>query len=260
MTRIKSLDIFQGHNTNTYSLAMTILDWLNYINRISVGDLIDEDSLKYPITEYLERKEKQVCSQQETHPVFKKKRIDIAWDELSKIQEIESGKEPWGNYIELKYVKHISITNVTDDLFRLFYIKKRYPSSKCYFLVFGEKSLFKVKFHDDIIERVENIEYNHDVIENQEIEYRGEQEDSFAHWFTLQLENPKKEIYCDGTNPTSMYYDFLNRDKGTYYFRNENEKEDKINFCTKIVERRSNSDKQGSGFSIAIWEILLHTE
>lgn len=260
MTRKKTLNIFHGRNTNTYSLAMTILDWLNYINRISVGDLIDEDSLKYPITEYLERKEKQVCSQQETHPVFKRKRIDIAWDKLSKIKKIESGEVPWGNFIELKFVKNISVENVTDDLFRLYYIKRRYPKSKCYFLLFGEKSMFKVKFQDDIIERVEKIEHGHNIDEDLEIEYIGEQEDSFAHWFTLQLENPIKKIKCDGTNSTSKYYKFLNREEGTYIFRDKNIKKDKITFRTKIAERRSNSDKQGRGFSIAIWEILLHTE
>ena len=257
MTRKKSLNIFQGHKTDTYGLAMTILDWLNYINRISVGDLIDEDSLKYPFTEYLERKEKQVCSQQEIHPIFKRKRIDIAWDKLSKIKKIESGQKPWGNYIELKYAKNISIKNVTDDLFRLYYIKKAYPKSKCYFLLFGEKSLFKVKFQDYIIKREEKIEHSIDINETREIEYSGEQEDSFAHWFTLQLENPPKRIKCDGTNSTSMYYNFLNREEGTYIFRDKNIKKDKITFRTKIVERRSNSDKQGWEFSIAIWEVLL---
>ena len=157
----------------------------------------------------------------------------------------------------MKYVKNISVKNITDDLFRLYYIKNKYPKSKCYFLLFGEKGLFNVKFQNEIIERIEEIGHNPFVKETQEIEFKGEPEDSFAHWFTLQLENPRKKIECDGTDSTSLYYDFLNRDHGTYIFRNENEKEDKIVFRTKIVERRYSSDRQGGGFSIAIWEILL---
>ena len=117
--------------------------------------------------------------------------------------------------------------------------------------------MFKVKFQDDIIERVEKIEHGHNIDEDLEIEYIGEQEDSFAHWFTLQLDNPIKKIKCDGTNSTSKYYKFLNREEGTYIFRDKNIKKDKITFRTKIVERRSNSDKQGFEFAIAIWEVLL---
>lgn len=238
-----------------YDLSMAILDWLNYLKRVSAGDIIEEASLKYPITEYLERKGKYICAQQVNHPVFQRKRLDIAWGK-SRPKPDEEGDEKWSNYIELKYAKHVNIRNVTDDLFRLYFVKKKHPRSHCYFLLFGEKVLFNANFQRTIIEKEVVLKGPNGLTDKQEIEFKGESEQQFAHWFTLQPAEPLKKIRCNEQKTDSLYSDFLSRKKGSYIFRDEKFKKIKITFQTRLTQRCSNTNAPAE-FCVVIWEILL---
>lgn len=232
-----------------YELAMTVLDWLNYINRISKGqDILDESSFKYPITEYLERKKDAFCGLELNHPIFKRKKVDVVWRYANNSSSIKSEQE-WEYFMELKYASNTDVQRIFDDLCRLYYIKKKYNSSRCYFLICGEKELFVTNFQNKIIQSQKSIEQ-----EVEEKEYKGNNQPPYSKWFTLQPSNPTKIIECESNN--KYYRSFLTRKKGKYIFYNPQDKIDKIRFQTRLLERRTNANSHKE-FCIAIWEIEL---
>lgn len=250
MTNNFFLNNIKASQSELYNLVMAALDWLNYINRVSVGDILEEASLKYPITEYLERKEKKTCELEVIHPVFKRRRIDIAWrNELLQ----EENEVRWDCYMEVKYAKYIDEQNVFDDLCRLYYIKRKYQESKCYFIVFGERDYFVKNLQSNIIRKYSPLNNEFGVIDTKEIEDRRTNAHPYAKWFTLQMSNPHKAIKYSGKN--KYYRNFLTRKNGSYVFRDEKEKLGDIAFTTKLLERRSSTNAPGE-FCIAVWEIM----
>lgn len=245
-----TLNNIKSRQSELYNLVMAALDWLNYINRVSVGDILEEASLKYPITEYLERKEKKICELEVNHPVFKRRRIDIAWRDvlLEKTNEVK-----WDCFIEVKYAKNIDAQNVFDDLCRLYYTRKKYPESKCYFIIFGERDYFVNNLQSNIIHKYTPVNNEFGVPNTKEIEDRRRNAHPFAKWFTLQMSNPLKTIKY--TNNNTYYRNFLTRKNGAYIFRDAKDKLVEITLTTKLLERRSTTNSPGE-FCIAAWEVL----
>lgn len=92
--------------------------------------------------------------------------------------------------------------------------------------------------------------------EKEEIEYTNDDERKYSYWFTLQLKSPNKVINCNVQKEDSLYYSFINRKEAPYVFFKENEREEQIKFCTRLVTRNS-YPYVNDGYSIAIWEITL---
>lgn len=250
MTNNFTLNSIKANQSELYDLVMAALDWLNYINRVSVGDILEEASLKYPITEYLERKEKQTCELELIHPVFKRRRIDLAWrnELLQKENEVK-----WDCYMEVKYAKNIDEQNVFDDLCRLYYTKKKCPESKCYFIIFGERDYFVNNLQSNIIRKYSPENNELGVTDTKEIEDRRTNAHPYAKWFTLQMSSPHKTIKYTKNN--KYYRNFLTRKNGSYVFRDETEKLVEITFTTRLIERRSSTNAPGE-FCIAVWEVM----
>ncbi len=244
-----TLSNIKQQSSKFYELAMTVLDWLNYINRISRGqDILDESSFKYPITEYLERKKGAICGLEIDHPIFQRKSVDVAWRYADIDSTIKSEPE-WECFMELKYASNTDVQRIFDDLCRLYYIKKKFPDVKCYFLICGEKELFVANFQNKIIQSQKS-----EVTEVEEKEYKGNNQPPYSKWFTLQPSNPVKLIECEFNN--RYYHSFITRKRGKYIFHDSKDKIDTLCFQTKLLERRTNTNSPKE-FCIAIWEIEL---
>lgn len=120
---------------NVEDLARAVSLWLNYQATVcSSVNLLHEASFRYPITEYLERKERSISKLEEDHPIFENRPTDFQW-------KLKNKKY----YLECKYVKY-GYTNkkqefqrYIDDLCRLYYCIEDNKIDICYFLVCGNR-------------------------------------------------------------------------------------------------------------------------
>jgi len=123
-------------------LAASVIWWLNYLNSIGRGYVINESSIKYPVAEYLEKSisEKDNIKLEYNHPLFKKRSIDLLY---------KNDKEQIA--FEFKYIQNGSTTKkgekqrVFNDLLRLHYFLEN-GGDKAYFLICGKKDQFKNSF------------------------------------------------------------------------------------------------------------------
>jgi hypothetical protein len=127
---------------NHTHLASSVIWWLNYLNAIGRGYVINESSIKYPVAEYLEKSisEKDNIKLEYTHPLLKKRSIDLYY---------KNDKEQIA--FEFKYIQNGSTTKLSEkqrvfnDLLRLHYFLEN-GGDKAYFLICGKKDEFKNSF------------------------------------------------------------------------------------------------------------------
>ncbi len=241
-----------------YDLASAIIHWASYIKKVSHCDILEESSLKYPITEYLERYKGAECALEWPHAVFKQRRIDIVWNNKTDGEinlEINRDKDKkWDNFLELKYATTKDAQLLFNDLCRLYYLKKKFPESRCYFLYCGENDIYTQNFKTKIIK--ENIYEERDGIRilKKEKEYPKSTSGKLTKWFTLQMQTPNKTIEIAAGN--TQYRKFLSKEKGRFVFYDNNDKIDAPTFITRLIERQEDSNSNQE-LSVAIWEILL---
>lgn len=123
-------------------MAAAVIWWLNYLNAIGRGYVINENAIKYPVAEYLEKSiiEKKKIQLERNHPILWKRKIDVCYE--------KNGEEI---AFEFKYIKEGSTVKqserqrVFNDLMRLHYFLAG-GGSKAYFLICGNKTEFKNSF------------------------------------------------------------------------------------------------------------------
>ncbi len=127
------------------NVANVVHSWMSYLYEVSeTKHLAAESSLRYPISELLERKDDIKLEMEVRHPCFKRKRIDFMWTYK---------KQPsYGAYLEVKYVRDQSINtqDFFDDIFRLALIDENAHFKK-YFLVCGKTIDFGAHFRETLI-------------------------------------------------------------------------------------------------------------
>lgn len=115
-------------------IAEIIYYWLNYHNTVSKSNVLIESSIRYPLTEYLERRLGTEVYLEEPHPIFSGLHYDFKY----KCGNIQRN-------IELKYLHDYSNRSAEfkryfDDLVRLAVLK----GINC-FVLCGERNLFENK-------------------------------------------------------------------------------------------------------------------
>lgn len=130
---------------NWMKAAQGIEFWFKFHQVVGKSDLIIEDTIKYPLIDYLIADGDDTIRNiklEEYHPIFPSKEVDL-------ISKDESGLL---NYcIEFKLTSPQSLSKkerqrVIDDLLRLHYIHQKYKCP-CYLIVAGKSKDFLTEFH-----------------------------------------------------------------------------------------------------------------
>lgn len=150
-------------------LATSVHHWLSYVDKVSRTNLLLESSLRYAISEFVERKMHETCLLEQKHPHFPSRPIDFMWsiqkldlclDESNNLKVLcEDGTQNEaidkiledGYVLECKYAS--AATNgaherqrIFNDLCRLYYVLEHYPNAHAMFMMAGEISDFESHF------------------------------------------------------------------------------------------------------------------
>lgn len=121
-------------------LKSSIFYWMNYFCNVSKSDILLESSIRFPLTEYLERKFNADVTLEVPHPKFKNKFIDFKY-------VLKEAKDKSG-YIELKFLKRGMGSKdvrqrIFDDIIRLAVLDENVTN---YFIICGRRDFFNGRF------------------------------------------------------------------------------------------------------------------
>ena len=226
---------------NHTHLASSVIWWLNYLNAIGRGYVINESSIKYPVAEYLEKSisEKDNIKLEYNHPLLKKRSIDLYY---------KNDKEQIA--FEFKYIQNGSTTKLSEkqrvfnDLLRLHYFLEN-GGDKAYFLICGKKDEFRNSFIEIPTPGDKSLPIPKKTFSK-----------FYQHWFDFENEGKEKEI--DLKNP---HIDFkVNLEK--FYKEYKPKKGKTINSLdsikTKLIflSQELVDSKIPENLRIGIWEVV----
>lgn len=163
-------------NEEIKNLAFTIQYWLSYVDTVSRANILQESSLRYAISEIIERRLNGTCILEKTHPKFSTRDIDIIWVEPSCDENLvenfrKRGKEiqpnvrladkiseiyNYSNIIECKLApKSMSpseLQEIVDDVCRLYFFKKKYTKRRAYLIWTGISECFSEKIRNNVFD------------------------------------------------------------------------------------------------------------
>lgn len=141
-------------NDKFTTLIDAVCYWLGFQVKIGRENLIHEASLRYPIADAITSKDISISQikLEDSHPLFKSKRIDLVIHEIINDSNQTLRKEIY----EFKIAKHTKKEDdehqrVFDDIVRLAFYNM-VEKEDCYFLMCGKYENFKQYFVEDKIE------------------------------------------------------------------------------------------------------------
>ncbi len=125
-----------------HDLAASLSWYLNFMSTIGRDYVIDEKTLKIPITEYLESSNIESIKLEDSHPNFKGRSVDLTFNDVERKKRIA---------FEFKFLKGTSVGKTDErerifaDLLRLHFFASS-NNQKAYFLMCGDKMRFNSTF------------------------------------------------------------------------------------------------------------------
>lgn len=134
-------------------LGWALAHWLGFQEKIGRDFMMNEDAMKYPLSDYLANHGEIPISTIElerAHPDFSKRLIDVIISTPS--VNNANGNNQIINAFELKVAKAATGNTsekerIFNDLIRLHLVKK-YAAGKCYFIISGKSRYFLQSFHN----------------------------------------------------------------------------------------------------------------
>lgn len=200
---------------------------LSYLESVSRTKLLAESSIRYPLLEYVERRDVNLDPLLEyKHEVFKRRRCDLLITDRGGDKSI----------FEFKYVRddsHTEFQDYLDDLIRLYYMSKR--GCKAYFVVCGNTLAFNKEFR------------NTKAVTTRLGSRRGRPSGLFAKCLSFNINNTDKNV------STMHFKENYKTFCGDYKFKNPADSHPaSLNFRTRLVSLR-----YGDGVQfIGLWEVL----
>ena len=226
---------------NHTHLASSVIWWLNYLNAIGRGYVINESSIKYPVAEYLEKSisEKDNIKLEYNHPLLKKRSIDLYY---------KNDKEQIA--FEFKYIKNGSTTKpsekqrVFNDLLRLHYFLEN-GGDKAYFLICGKKDEFRNSFMEIPIPGDKTLPIPKKVFSK-----------FYHHWLDFEDDKTEKKIniknpHADFKANCDKFYKEYKPKKGKTINKLDSIKTKLIFLSQEIVD-----SKIPENLRIGIWEVV----
>lgn len=217
-----------------YQLANTMMFWLNYISSVGRSYVINEGSIKFPITEYLEHCDSLKINLEYSHPIFNSRRIDLL---------VEDNKKNNKYAFEFKFIRNGNTRTsnekqrIFNDLLRL----KCFDAEHKYFIIFGTQLEFNSDFQSIIIKDKKN-DYIKERSNNQGtniIEPQG----FYTNWFNFDFS--EKE------------FNLANHNEYYMKFKEDYSEIDVKSIKTKLVYlSNSNPTSTNNIFKVGIWEVF----
>lgn len=216
-----------------YQLANTMMFWLNYISSVGRSYVINEGSIKFPITEYLEHCDSLKINLEYPHSKFNGRRIDLL---------VEDNKKNNKYAFEFKFIRNGNTRTsnekqrIFNDLLRL----KCFDAEHKYFIIFGK--------HEEFITNFQSIEENRDKYitsrtKKKKKDYKVPSKGFYTNWFSFDF--PEKEFNLAGDDEYYMK------------FKEDYSKIDVNSIKTKLVYlSNSNSTSTNNIFKVGIWEVF----
>ncbi len=131
---------------NISNMCGAIEHWLGFQDKIGRSFMINEDTLKYPLADYLVNDgniDVKNIKLEYAHPNFSSRNVDLAI--------INNINHQINNIFELKLAKLATRTQtekqrIFNDLMRL-YLAKKVTTDKCYFIIVGKTANFQRDFY-----------------------------------------------------------------------------------------------------------------
>lgn len=278
----------QGDTTILTELAKSVYYWLNYINSVSRTELLLESSLRYPISEFTERRLHQTCFLEIQHPHFETRPMDFVWLNDFSPEAFDSKKFCNNAFIMECKCAAYGMNNqehrqdIFDDLCRLYFVLHDCPEARALFMMAGEKEPFKKQFEkartrtsaetlsvstkskevklEDVSS--ENIVIKENTIELNKDKYKSNNQvnntkkifvAAYKDWFNFDIDNPIKEISTEEVC-NSRYYETFKKIYKPSYLQD-------IHFRTRLVayiEQDENASiYMRSSQVVAIWQVEL---
>jgi hypothetical protein len=229
---------------NVPHLAAAVINWMNYVSAVGRSYVINEGSIKIPLTEYLEVNSFKP-NLEDPHPFFKQKRFDL---------NFKSNKNTDSYYFEFKYINDDSTRTLSErqrifnDLMRLHFVKSQ--NTKCCFLICGMQEYFNISFQNLDI----NANYNLQSSQN-----RSNNKKFYTEWFDFLSD---KEMIIDLKNKSDeysdLYVEFEKKYKTPYEEKTKKTFIMPTSIKTKLVflSEEQKATNIPNTYKIGIWEIL----
>ena len=227
-------------------LASSVIHWMNYVSAVGRNYIINESTIKIPVTEYLEVTG--ISPELEFgHPSFKQRRMDLKF------------KDSYANIdyaVEFKYVKGDSTRDLAErkrvfnDLMRLHFFLD--TDRKGYFLICGIQEDFKLSF--------ENLDLTPGYVSPKSKTAKKIKPSSFySLWFSFDELSPIKKIELGNLdlNYKKVYDAFMDEYEEPYQEQTGTILVRPIEIQTKLIflSQESTATNIPQTFKIGIWEV-----
>jgi hypothetical protein len=132
---------------NEAQMGGAIEHWLGFQDKIGRSFMMNEDAIKYPLSDYLVNDggiEINSILLERAHPDFSNRLIDVVTlDQVAGNNQIESAFEVKLAKANTRHLKERK--RIFNDLIRL-HLAKQYSSGKCYFIIAGKSAYFERDF------------------------------------------------------------------------------------------------------------------
>ncbi len=241
-------------------VAMAVHHNMSFLHTVSVTDVMAECCFRNPAIEYLERKQlgsKHKIYLEYRHPVFKSKRIDLAW---------EMGKKAIGKpniFLEMKYVKaetanESEFQRYFNDLTRLAILCSNYDANsdsnyKCYFIASGNSFDWNNCFKS-IAERNTGSQYI-TPIKNEKDHDNTLKDSLYSQWLSFDIDKNERTI---NTDDYKHFYDyFCNHYKKR---STDDNPRDGIIYKTKLLWLSDQQSPLMNTTCTGLWEVLVNVK
>lgn len=238
------------YRTLAQNLARSIYYWLCYVKNSTDSNVLLESSVRFPLVEYLERREgiTSVCLEKKIKG-YSHRAFDFYFEKRDKTTDKVTGKTKEITrarfYVEIKFVS-IDTGDATirqrvfDDLSRLRYYAKK--DTFCYFIMCGPTVMFRTSFQS-VAPKVERGEFPQYKIGEEPTLYTSVYND----WFSFSISEPEKSI--DIT-------DIKHRKYSKHFDKDYKKgKLKSLSFISRLIQIFPNGNDVESPQSVGIWQI-----
>lgn len=250
-SKVSSFPIRGGQNRYklmAQNLARSVYYWLCYVYNSSNSDVLLESSVRFPLVEYLERREGIVVSLEKKIDGYSHRAVDFYFEKTENYTD-KSGKLSQkviaSFYIEIKFVSidtgDASVRQkIYDDLNRLRHYAK--DDVFCYFIMCGPTSYFETAFRKVSVKSERG-----SLRQNGEAKSKASKRTIYNDWFSFNIKKPDKLIHVHHKLHSSYSKRF---DKA--YLEGELRARD---FSTTLIQLFPIDNPLDSYQSVGIWQV-----
>ncbi len=230
------------------NIARSIYYWFCYINNSSNSDVLLESSVRFPLVEYLERREGMKVFLEKRIDGYSHRAIDFYFEKTSFVNDSSgnmTNKIEVSFYAEIKFVSldtgdSLIRQKVFNDLVRL----RHYASDNvfCYFIMCGPTPFFETSFKKVSVKTERG-----NLRQSGKTNTKAPKRTVYNDWFSFNINKPDKSISVH-RKPHSGYSARFDKDYQDGVLRSHD-------FSTTLIQLFPENNQYDSPQSVGIWQI-----